>query len=71
MRYLFIISLLLLSSCNKNATLTFICPSIITYSNEQQKALSNELKSLPSNSNISQFLRDYSSLREQVRQCEK
>lgn len=66
MRPLKVFIILLLSGC---ATHGLACPQITEYSKETQAHAWLELQSLPQNSTLKEWVKDYGALRNQVRAC--
>jgi hypothetical protein len=61
-----------LSGCAaETSSLEIYCPTIKVYSEDYTQQLANELTSLPSDTNISEALSDYSSLRANIRKCQQ
>lgn len=64
-----LIALLLLSGCNRVASST-VCPPLVVYPPEFQKAAAKELAALPAAPHIDVFLQDYAMTRDQLRVCQ-
>lgn len=68
MRNILLVSFLLLCSCT-DSSVKVICPSLVTYTNTQQKDLYTDIKNNKISSNGIEWLEDYINLRDQVRAC--
>lgn len=65
-----LIMLVLMSGCAQGGSKVMLgCPPIVNYSEEDQTRLADELKSVPGESMIWTFLRDYATEREMLRAC--
>ena len=59
-----------ISACATGSSST-ACPPIKEYTREQQVQVADELKLLPPDNQTSEFMKDYSQLREQIRACRR
>lgn len=64
-----VIVVTLVSGCARSPALKPGCPTLITYSAADQKALKTELDAHPELTEVHRWLRGYVGLRDQSRQC--
>lgn len=70
-RYSALVALLFCTGCASSTQTAYVhvCPSMPAYSHDFEKAAAAQLNSLPSDSPLSQMIRDYIAVRQEIRDC--